>query len=77
MLGLGIVSFILSTKIFPWSKFEWMSTIQFPWRFNMITALVLSLVSSYAVYNFFENKRDSIMILIIGILVMSCCLLQI
>ena len=53
-----------------------MSTIQFPWRFNMITALVLSLVSSYAVYNFFENKRDSIMILIIGILVMSCCLLQ-
>ena len=76
MLGLGIVSFILSTKIFPWSKFEWMATIQFPWRFNMITALVLSLISSYAVYNFFENKRDSIMILIIGILVMSCCLLQ-
>ena len=32
----------------------------------MITALVLSLVSSYAVYNFFENKRDSIMILIKG-----------
>lgn len=76
ILALGIVSFILATKIFPWSKFEWMATIQFPWRFNMITALALSLVSSYSVYNFFENKRDSIMILIIGILVMSCCLLQ-
>lgn len=38
------------TEFFPWKFFGFMSVIQFPWRLNMLSTLLLSISSAYVVY---------------------------
>ena len=69
-LLIGLISAVLTTKLIPWEKLEVLKTIQYPWRFNLISTLCLSIVSAYSVYNFFENnKKDMCRIVIIILLV--------
>ena len=71
MFILGIITLVISTKVFPWKYFGFLSIIQFPYRLNLITTLLLSFVSGYVVINVFNNKEDIFKLVIIVILMMS------
>lgn len=43
------------TEFFPWKFFGFMSVIQFPWRLNMLSTLLLSISSAYVVYELLEK----------------------
>lgn len=75
LLILGVITIILTTKIFPWRYFGIMSSIQYPWRFNLVATLVLSIVSAYAVYHFFDNNKKE-MCFIITLIVVCMASLQ-
>ena len=55
MFLLGIIILVVSTKVFPWKYFGFLSIIQFPYRLNLITTLLFSFVSGYVVINVFNK----------------------
>lgn len=64
---LGYIFLILPSSFIPWDKLTFLSTIQFPWRLNTITTLLLTPVSAYATYKLLS--KNSIVI------IASCILL--
>ena len=55
---LGYFFVFVSTNLFPWEKAEMLQIIQFPFRFNMLSTLLLSLGGAYAFINSSINKDD-------------------
>lgn len=65
---LGMLVWFMSLNIFPWERCGFLSIIQFPYRLNIISTLLLSFVSGYAIINAFENKEDIFRILVLVII---------
>ena len=61
---LGMILLCMTTSLFPWEKicekFDFITTIQFPYRFNIIITLLFSFVGGYAICNVFYNKEEVI-----------------
>lgn len=55
LILIGIFLVFAVTEFFPWKLFGFMSVIQFPWRLNLISTLVLSIATSYTIYNLIEH----------------------
>ena len=71
LIILGIVLCFMTTKLFPWEKFAFLNILQFPFRLNIIITICFVFVGAKSFYEVVENKKDSIIILTIGILVIS------
>lgn len=46
---IGYVTMLLPSKIIPWSSLTFLNFMQFPWRFNTIAVLCLSLPAAYGI----------------------------
>ena len=71
ILIFGIVSLILSSKLFPWDIFpKSLRMIQFPWRFVTFVSLAVSLLAPLCI-NKFKDKKAITLILIIALVLFS------
>lgn len=68
---LGLVSYFMTTKLFPWECFKFLNVLQFSFRLNFIPTICFSLIGAKSFYEVVTNKRDSIIILSIVILLIS------
>lgn len=68
---LGIVSYFMTTKFFPWEWFKFLNVLQFAFRLNFIPTICFSLIGANSFYEIVTNKRDSVIILSIVILLIS------
>lgn len=68
---LGIVSYFMTTKFFPWEWFKFLNVLQFAFRLNFIPTICFSLIGAHSFYEVVTNKRDSVIILSIVILLIS------
>lgn len=71
VLILGVISYFMTTTIFPWEKFEFLNVLQFPFRLNFIPSICFALIGAKSFYEVITNKRDSVIILSIVILIIS------
>lgn len=59
---IGFVVLLVSTSIFPWealcNKFNSITTLQFPYRLNIISTLLFSFVGGYALCQIIGNKLE-------------------
>lgn len=59
---IGILVLLASTSIFPWeklcNKFNSITTLQFPYRLNIISTLLLSFVGGYALCKIIGDKEN-------------------
>lgn len=62
LFGIGLVVLFASTSIFPWealcNKFNSITTLQFPYRLNIISTLLFSFVGGYALCQIIGNKLE-------------------
>lgn len=68
---IGMVFAYISSKLFPWEDMEIFGIIQFPYRLNMISTLLLSFVAAYSVYETFDKKDDIFKLVILFIVVIT------
>ncbi len=68
---LGIISYFMTTKFFPWEWFEFLNVLQFAFRLNFIPTICFSLIGAHSFYEIVTNKRDSVIILSLVILLIS------
>lgn len=68
---LGIISYFMTSKFFPWEWFSFLNVLQFAFRLNFIPTICFSLVGAHSFYEVTTNKRDSVIILSIVILLIS------
>ena len=61
-LIIGYIFLLLPSSFIPWKEMTFLSTIQFPWRLNTISSLLLTPVSVYSLYKLL--KKDSLLIII-------------
>lgn len=70
-LIIGFLMLIMTTKIFPWKHFQFLTIVQFPYRLNLIPTLFFSLIGAKNFYELFENKKDACTIFGIFIVILS------
>lgn len=62
LFGIGLIVLLVSTSIFPWeslcNKFNSITTLQFPYRLNIISTLLFSFVGGYALCRIIGNKLE-------------------
>lgn len=62
LFGIGLVVLFASTSIFPWealcNKFNSITTLQFPYRLNIISTMLFSFVGGYALCQIIGNKLE-------------------
>lgn len=68
---IGMVFVYISSKLFPWEDMKIFGIIQFPYRLNMISTLLLSFVAAYSVYETFDIKDDIFKLVILFIIVIT------
>lgn len=68
---LGFFSYFMTTKFFPWEWFKFLNVLQFAFRLNFIPTICFTLVGAHSFYEVVTNKRDSVIILSIVILLIS------
>jgi len=68
---MGIITIIVTSKLFPWKSLEILAIFQFPYRISILATLFLSFVSGFVMYEVFDNKKDmqTIMIFLILLIV--------
>ena len=71
ILVIAFITYMISTKLFPWEKIEFLTIIQFPFRLNIIPTTLLALVAADAFYNFMREKNDTTTLLTIVILLIT------
>lgn len=65
ILVFGIISFILSTVLFPWDILpKSMRMVQFPWRFVTFVSVALSVLAPICISKFNDKKMLSIVLII-------------
>lgn len=62
---LGYITFLLPSTIFPWEHFTILRVLQFPWRLNMVSMLLLSIPFAVSVSTYATNKYIPTVLLIV------------
>ena len=68
---LGMVIWLVSINLFPWEKTGLFEVIQFPFRLNLISTLLLSFVTGYSVYTSFDKNDAAFKVLVLIVLIMG------
>jgi len=68
---LGVISYFMTTTLFPWEKFEFLNILQFPFRLNFIPTICFSFIGAKSFYEVVTNKRDAVIILSSGYVLSS------
>ena len=58
-LILGYICLLLPSSLLPWEKMSFFRIMQFPWRFNTLTIVLLSLPASFAFTELFRRRSFS------------------
>ena len=62
ILILGWITLFISTNLFPWeelcNKFNSITTLQFPYRLNIVATVLLSFASGYVLCNLLNTKEE-------------------
>lgn len=77
---LGFIALIMSTSLFPWekicNKFDFITTLQFPYRLNIIITVLFSFVGGYAICELINNKEELNKLLYIVLVLFALSLLS-
>ena len=80
LFWIGIFALFMTTSLFPWelicNKFNFITTIQFPYRLNIITTVIFSFVGGYAINKILENREELINIVYILVILSTLNLLS-
>ncbi len=80
LLVIGILLLICSSNKMPWNKLcakiHAISTIQFVYRLNIITTVLLTFCGSYGIYNLFEKKNKILVSLVAVIIILQYSLMM-
>ena len=69
ILGFGIISFIISSMLFPWDLLpKSFRIIQFPWRFVTFVSVAVSVLAPLCISKFSDKKMLSIVLIIFMVL---------
>ena len=72
LLLIGIISALLSTKLFPWNLFQdTLYFIQFPWRLLIVASCFIPL--SIGIYSKYIKRKKAILIYLVCILISLLC----
>ncbi|MCR5186448.1 MAG: YfhO family protein [Clostridia bacterium] len=70
-VAIGMVVFLMTTKLFPWNHLGGLSLIQFPYRLNIIPTVLFSLIGANIVYELLEDRKNACAMLSIIIVIFS------
>lgn len=73
---IGIITFWMTTKLFPWEKLNYINIIQFPFRLNIFPCVVFSIIGANSVYEVFGKKDDIIKVICIIIILFNSYILS-
>ena len=68
---IGMIVLFISSNLFPWEEFGVLGIIQFPYRLNIISTLLLSFVAGYSIYEAFDKKDDIFKLVVLFIVVIT------
>ena len=71
---IGLFVLIMTTKLFPWHRFGFLSLIQFPFRLNIVPITMFAIIGAKNFYELFdseENKKNACVIFSIMMVIFS------
>lgn len=79
LLLIGVVLLISSSSKMPWNKLcakiHAVSTIQFVYRLNIITTVLLTYCGGYGIYNLLQNKNKILIPVVVAIIILQYSLM--
>ncbi len=72
---IGVITLLMTTKLFPWDKLNYINIIQFPFRLNVFPCVIFSIIGANALYEIFGKKDEFIKVVCIVILLFNAYIL--
>ena len=76
LYSIGLVTLIMTTKLFPWDKLNYINIIQFPFRLNVFSCITFSIVGANTVYEVFERKDEVMKVMCILVMLFNVYILN-
>lgn len=76
LYAIGLVTLIMTTKLFPWDKLKYINIIQFPFRLNVFPCITFSIVGANTVYEVFDKKDEIMKIMCILVILFNVYILN-
>ncbi len=72
---IGVITLIMTTKLFPWEKLNYINIIQFPFRLNVFPCVAFSIIGGNALYEIFGRKDEFIKIICLIVILFNAYIL--
>ncbi len=76
LYAIGLITLLMTTKLFPWEKLNYINIIQFPFRLNVFPCIAFSIVGANTVYEVFGKKDEIIKVMCILIIIFNVYILN-
>lgn len=76
MYIIGLITLLMTTKLFPWNKLNYINIIQFPFRLNIFPTVIFSIVGANTIYEVFGKKDELIKVLCILVIIFNVYILN-
>lgn len=73
---IGIITLIMTTKLFPWEKLNYINIIQFPFRLNVFPCIIFSIIGANTIYEIFGRKDEIIKVMCILVILFNVYILS-
>lgn len=73
---IGLITLLMTTKLFPWDKLNYINIIQFPFRLNVFPCIVFSIVGANTIYEIFWKKDEIVKVICILIIIFNVYILN-
>lgn len=73
---IGLITWLATTKLFPWDKLNYINIIQFPFRLNVFPCVIFSIVGANSIYEIFNHKTEIIKVICIFIILFNSYILD-
>lgn len=73
---IGIITLLMTTKIFPWDKLNYINIIQFPFRLNVFPTVIFSIIGANTLYEIFNQKDEMIKTICIILIIFNSYILD-
>lgn len=73
---IGLITLIMTTKLFPWEKLNYINIIQFPFRLNVFPTLTFSIVGANTIYEIFDRKDKFVEIMCLIVIIFNSYILD-
>ena len=72
---IGLVTLFMTTKLFPWDKLNYINIIQFPFRLNIFSTVVFSIIGANTIYEIFGRKDEFVKLICVMVLIFNSYIL--